>query len=96
MCVKRTAKDDDQDIVCPKCGTYLGPKQPLPHSLTRCIKCKLWVKMKTKNRGTVGHRGGSRVLLRTKLIAKLASPDFCLGMNEKICSFKFLTRRGKR
>ncbi|MDR9770651.1 hypothetical protein [Acetomicrobium sp.] len=43
MCVKRTAKDDDQDIVCPKCGTYLGPKQPLPHSLTRCIKCKLWV-----------------------------------------------------
>lgn len=54
MCVKRTAKDDDQDIVCPKCGTYLGPKQPLPHSLTRCIKCKLWVNNEGKEQG---HRG---------------------------------------
>lgn len=35
--------DNDERIICPKCGRDLGPIQPLEHSLTKCIKCKIWV-----------------------------------------------------
>lgn len=30
-------------IVCEKCGGDLGPKQPLPDTLTFCRTCHLWV-----------------------------------------------------
>lgn len=33
----------DGRITCPKCGRDLGPIQPLPDTLTKCVKCKLWV-----------------------------------------------------
>jgi len=35
--------DNDERIICPKCGRDLGPIQPLEHSLTKCLKCKIWV-----------------------------------------------------
>ncbi|HQA36696.1 MAG TPA: hypothetical protein PKY47_04940 [Acetomicrobium sp.] len=34
---------DGERIICPKCGSDLGPIQPLRHSLAKCLKCKLWV-----------------------------------------------------
>jgi len=46
---------DDERIICPKCGRDLGPKQPLPHTLTLCKACHLWVNNEGKEQG---HRGG--------------------------------------
>ena len=31
------------DIVCPRCGDVIGPQQPLPHTLTRCNRCGIWI-----------------------------------------------------
>lgn len=56
----------------------------------------------TRHTGWILESGAKRkvrkvwVLPALKSLAMLATPDFCLGVNEKICSFKFLTGRGKR
>jgi len=44
LLAKRDVKEaDGQGVTCPRCGAYLGPRQPLPHALVKCLKCKLWV-----------------------------------------------------
>jgi len=42
LCAKRSTKSD-AGITCPICGDYLGPRQPLPHTLTLCRRCHVWV-----------------------------------------------------
>lgn len=85
MCVKRTAKDDDQDIVCPKCGTYLGPKQPLPHTLTLCKACHLWVNNEGKEQG---HRGGFTGPSRDKKPCEAGEPRFLHRYERKNLQFQ--------
>ncbi len=41
--LRETEEHDDQGVTCPKCGAYLGPRQPLPNTLVKCLKCKVWV-----------------------------------------------------
>lgn len=46
-------------ITCPRCGDVIGPKQPLPHTLTRCNRCGIWVDNQGDRR-IPQWRGGSK------------------------------------
>jgi len=54
-------------ITCPECGNDLGPRQPLPRTLTLCKRCNLWV----DNQGRPQPRHISEIL--PKVMAGLAA-----------------------
>ena len=37
-------------MLCPKCGSYLGPTTGMPTEQIYCVKCKKWVPTNTKPR----------------------------------------------
>ncbi len=54
-------------ITCPECKRDLGPKQPLPHTLTLCKHCGLWI----DNEGRAQPRHVGEII--PKVMAELAA-----------------------